>query len=155
MRACVNSQSIKHTNQPINHPFALARCARSRVLVGRKGATRAPLMYSFPHLPLPLSPLTPLPLSVARSARECPSLAALANASRSLRSRVPVARCARECPSLAALASAATGRAALIVRASNCSPTRCPSMVATGGALSIIRAKNCPPTRCSSRPSFL
>lgn len=40
------------------------------------------------HLPLPLPPRTPLPFQ---------SLATLANARRSLRSRMPVARCAREC----------------------------------------------------------
>ena len=40
------------------------------------------------HSPLPLPPRTPLPF---------PSLATLANARRSLRSRMPVARSAREC----------------------------------------------------------
>ena len=46
---------------------------------------------------------------------------------RSLRSRMLVARCARECPSLATLANVATGRAPSIVRPRHCAPTRCQS----------------------------
>ena len=82
-------------------PLTLVFCVSTPLLVLRGTTTKnslpcaacAPSCLLYRH-----SPLTAL--------LHIKALATLANARRSLRSRMPVARCARECPSLATLANA-------------------------------------------------